>query len=116
MKLNKKDKDEFRNKIIELLKEVPEGQLVQIDKDILEGLLFETITVSEENNIQAKLPIWSGEFLSKIDLSQVDFTNVSWSLINFKLTDDDILGFKYGKDYTRRFQLDKNKQLMQKLQ
>ena len=60
MKLNKKDKDEFRNKIIELLKEVPEGQLVQIDKDILEGLLFETITVSEENNIQAKLPIWSG--------------------------------------------------------
>ena len=81
MNLSKKNKDELRNGILELLKEVPEGQLVQIDKDILEGLLFETITVSEEKNIQVKVPVWSGEFLSKIDLSQVDFTNVSWSLI-----------------------------------
>lgn len=28
-----------------------------------------------------KLPIWSGDFLSKIDLSEVSFDNVAWSMI-----------------------------------
>ena len=98
MNLSKKNKDELRNGILELLKEVPEGQLVQIDKDILEGLLFETITVSEEKNIQVKVPVWSGEFLSKIDLSQVDFTNVSWSLLGIDYSDE-LSGELYEKDY-----------------
>lgn len=82
MKLSKNNKDELKNEIIKWLKEVPNGQLVQIDKEILEDLLFETITIDTENNIQVKVPVWSGEFLSKIDLSQVDFTNVSWSLLD----------------------------------
>ena len=81
MKLNKQSKDELRKKIIEQLKEVPIGQMVQIDKETLEDLLFETITVDKEKGIQVKLPVWSGEFLRKIDLSQVDFTNVSWSML-----------------------------------
>ena len=81
MKLSKNNKDELKNEIIRWLKEVPNGQLVQIDKENLEDLLFETITIDIEKNIQVKVPVWSGEFLSKIDLSQVDFTNVSWSLL-----------------------------------
>ena len=97
MKLNKKDKDEFRNKIIEQLKEVPEGQLLQIDKEILEDLLFETITVDKEKGIQIKLPVWSGEFLSKIDLSQVDFTNVSWTLLGAYNIND----AKHYKEYIK---------------
>ena len=81
MKLNKQSKDELRKKIIEQLKEVPIGQMVQIDKETLEELLFETITVDKEKGIQVKLPVWSGEFLRKIDLSQIDFTNVSWAML-----------------------------------
>ena len=81
MKLNKQTKDELRAKIVEQLKEVPIGQMVKIDKETLEDLLFETITVDKERCIQVKLPVWSGEFLRKIDLSQVDFTNVSWSML-----------------------------------
>ena len=81
MKLNKQTKDELRAKIVEQLKEVPIEQMVKIDKETLEDLLFETITVDKERGIQVKLPVWSGEFLRKIDLSQVDFTNVSWSML-----------------------------------
>lgn len=81
MKLNTKSKNELRKKIIEQLEKVPDGQRVQLDKDILNNLLFETVTIDKEKNIQVKLPVWSGTFLKKIDLSQVDFTNVSWFIL-----------------------------------
>lgn len=81
MKLSRQSKDELRKKIIEQLKEVPEGQRVQLDKELLEDLLFEVVTLDKEKGIKAKLPVWSGEFLKKIDLSQVDFTDVSWDIL-----------------------------------
>lgn len=81
MKLNRQSKDELRKKIIEQLKEVPEGQRVQLDKELLEDLLFEVVTLDKEKGIKVKLPVWSGEFLKKIDLSQVDFTDVSWNIL-----------------------------------
>ena len=81
MKLNKVAKDELRKKIEVELKEVPEGQRIQLDKDLLEDLLFEVVTLNKEKDIKVKLPVWSGEFLRKIDLSQVDFTNVSWLIL-----------------------------------
>ena len=81
MKLNKQSKDELRKEIIEQLKKVPNGQRVQLDKDLLEDLLFEVVTLDKEKDIKVKLPIWSGEFLKKIDLSQVDYTNVSWGML-----------------------------------
>lgn len=82
MQLSKVAKDELRKKIEEELKDVPERQRIQLDKDILEYLLFEEIILNKEKNIKVKLPVWSGEFLRKIDLSQVDFTNVSWDILS----------------------------------
>lgn len=82
MKLNTQAKDELRAKIIEQLKNVPKGQRVNLEKELLEDLLFEVITLDKEKDIKVKLPVWSGWFLSKIDLSQVDFSNVSWSMLD----------------------------------
>lgn len=82
MKLSIKSKDELRKFIEERIIDIPENQKLQLDKKILEDLLFETITIDKEKEIILKLPVWSGEFLKKIDLSQVDFTNVSWAILN----------------------------------
>lgn len=79
MKLNKEGRDELRKQIEERLKTVPEGQRVTIKKDLLEELLFETI---KYDDIVIKLPFWSGKFLSKIDLSNVDFEDVSWTALS----------------------------------
>lgn len=82
MKLSYQDKKELRTKIEEQLQRVPEGQMVRLDKEILENLLFDVITVDKETGTKVKLPTWSGEFLKKIDLSQVDFSNVSWCFLD----------------------------------
>ena len=81
MILNKKSKDELRTKIIEKLKEVPKGKRITIDKEILDELLFDTIITNKKTREIIKIPVWSGDFLQKIDLSEVDFTNVSWSIL-----------------------------------
>lgn len=68
---------------MEQLNNVPEGQKVHLDKKILEELLFEEIVIDESKGWIAKLPVWSGEFLRKIDLSEVSFENVSWVLLSW---------------------------------
>lgn len=86
MKLNKKGKDELRQKIEEELKEVPVGQRVHLDKELLESLLFDTCTeklnkiwgTNSGKDIKVKYIVWSGAFLSKIDLSEVSFDDVWW--------------------------------------
>ena len=78
MKLSNQGKNELRNHIVEQLKKVPNGQRVKLEKDLLEDLLFEVVTIDKEKEIKLKLPIWSGDFLKKIDLSEVDFSDVSW--------------------------------------
>ena len=80
MQLNREDKDKLREYIEVRINEIPYGQRLQLDKEILESLLFEPITINKEKVLKLKLPIWSGDFLKKIDLSQVDFTNVSWGI------------------------------------
>ena len=80
MQLNREDKDKLREYIEGRINEIPYGQRLQLDKEILESLLFEPITINKEKGLKLKLPIWSGDFLKKIDLSQVDFTNVSWGI------------------------------------
>ena len=87
MQLNKQSKNELRKRIVEQLKEVPKGQKIKLDKELLEYLLFEVITLDKTTDTKVKLPIWSGEFLKKIDLSQVDFTNVSWCILDYKESD-----------------------------
>ncbi len=93
MKLSTKSKDELRNLIEENVTNIPEGQKLQLDKKILEDLLFETITIDKEKGLILKLPVWSGNFLKKIDLSQVDFSNVSWAILDF---DPDFTISTYG--------------------
>ena len=82
MKLNNQSKNELRSKIVTYLSEVPSGQKIKLDGELLDSLLFETITINKEKGIQVKLPVWSGSFLRKIDLSQVDFEDVSWSALD----------------------------------
>lgn len=78
MKLSNNDKNELRQKIVERLQSVPDGQRIHLDKDLLEDLLFNELVCNKENGETVKLPVWSGEFLRKIDLSEVSFDNVSW--------------------------------------
>ncbi len=80
MKLRQKDKDILREKVEEELESVKEGERVRIDKEALEELLFdEVITLYNGEEIIVKLPVWSGAFLRKIDLSEVSFDNVLWN-------------------------------------
>lgn len=82
MNLNEKQKIQvFREKTVELLNGVPEGKRMHIDKNMLEKLLFDEIVYNKNTGETLKLPVWSGDFLRKIDLSEVDFEDVSWSLI-----------------------------------
>lgn len=102
MKLNKKGKDELRQKIEEELKEVPVGQRVHLDKELLESLLFDTCTeklsdlwgINSGKDVQVKYIVRSGAFLSKIDLSEVSFDNVMWKL-NYEPESYFIEGSKY---------------------
>lgn len=89
MKLNLRDKNELRMEIKELVKEisledVAKGKRVHLDKEFLEWLLFDEIVYNKEKNLTLKLPAWSGPFLSRIDLSEVSFEDVAWSLLGYK--------------------------------
>lgn len=73
-----------RKHLEKLLQEIPEGIKIKIDKDFLEELLFEKVIItyqedSDKTEYTAKYPIWTGPFLRKIDLSEVDFSYVDWS-------------------------------------
>lgn len=104
MKLNEQGKNELRKEIEYQLKNVPEGQRVHLKKDLLEDLLFEKIIYEKETGKFFKLPIWSGDFLSKIDLSEVSFEDVAWNirLPEKKIYHDNdiykIMEFIYGED------------------
>lgn len=79
MKLDKKGKEDLRKIIEERLQDVPQGQRIHIDKKILEELLFDILSFNLGNKLyKMKKPVWSGDFLSKIDLSEISFEDVSW--------------------------------------
>lgn len=75
--IKSEDKKTLQKQIELELINIPEGQRVHIDKDALEQLMFETFILTDKN-IKIKIPIWSGEVLRKIDLSEVSFEDVSW--------------------------------------
>ena len=91
MKLNVESKNKLRAKIVEELKGVPADKKIKLDKDLLEFLLFDELeyTVIQEIDkpvtLKPRIPIWSGEFLRHIDLSEVDFSNVAWSILGYVL-------------------------------
>lgn len=79
MKLNESGKEEVRKLIEELVKKVPEGQRIKLPKDVLEGLMFYNFEEHYGKNMVEKhrVPIWTGKFLRKIDLSELNFTDSS---------------------------------------
>lgn len=94
MFLNKKEKDKLRKMIEEKLKFVPEGYKITLEKELLEELLFKKEIIDPKLNIVAKLPVWSGSFLKKIDLSEISFDGVCWGKMYFKPNIEE----KYSKE------------------
>lgn len=82
--MDKKEIEQLRDSIKQKLENSKFEGRIKIDKDVLEQLLFDSYTVgvygSEKGQTYkpVKLPVWSGEFLQKIDLSEVDFSGVLW--------------------------------------
>ena len=76
---NQVERDLYREHVVEKTNKVPLGIKVHLDKDLLEALLFDKIT--RKDGVVVKLPVWSGEFLEKLDLSEVSFEDVSWGLL-----------------------------------
>lgn len=81
MKLNNKDRRNLRSKVEEKLKNVPENsEKIKFDRELLDQLIFDemTINLSGKSSI-IKYPVWTGQKLRKLDLSEVSFDNVYWS-------------------------------------
>ena len=81
MKLSKKDKQELRKSVEVLLNASPDNKKIQLSNETLDQLLFDTYVVNKEKGIKVKLPVWSGDFLRKLDLSRVSFEDVSWGML-----------------------------------
>lgn len=79
---------------------------VKISKSLLEEALFKK--VKSKTGKVGKLLVWSGEFLKKVDLSEISFSNVIWNPIAPYLCDEEYFGadFKeiqnYFKDLVKR--------------
>ena len=37
---------------------------------------------SQKDNVIAKIPVWSGNFLQKVDLSNIEFSDVSFCMLD----------------------------------
>lgn len=73
------ERNKLRKELEEKLREVPKGERIHIDKEELDSLIFEQYLIEGEN-ISCKIPVWTGDFLTKLDLSELEFENVSWSI------------------------------------
>lgn len=74
---------ELRKKYEKELSKLEPGERIHIDKNLLESLLFETKELYYRYNGEPdkiKFLVWSGPFLSKIDLSEISFDNVEWDI------------------------------------
>lgn len=73
-RLSKESRNKIRKVIIDQLKEIPDGERIKLDVKLLDDLIFFKY-YNEELNQQIKIPIWTGEFLRKIDLRELSFEN-----------------------------------------
>lgn len=81
MNLDNHLKKELR-KIIECkVRRVPFGKRIKIDNELLEELIFEQDPCGAKG---VRVPIWTGKFLSKIDLSELSFDNVNFNANLFR--------------------------------
>lgn len=75
MRLTNDQKTDLRYKIKRLLESDEVKERIKIDKELLEQLIFDE---GNYKGARCKVVAWSGSFLSKIDLSEIDFDNVLW--------------------------------------
>lgn len=66
-KFSEESKNKLRGFIISELEQVEDGKRILLPVDLIESLIFK--------NYPIKIPIWTGPFLRKIDLSKIDFTD-----------------------------------------
>ena len=78
MKINYQTREELRRMVEAKLKNVPEGTKIHIDVSLLAELLFEEEILDQTTGNIGKIPVWTGDFLRKIDLSEVSFDGVCW--------------------------------------
>lgn len=70
----------LREKVKKYLETYCNHEKVIIPKELLEGLLFEVVEVNIKGKwYKVKVPIWSGDFISKIDLKEITFQDVLWN-------------------------------------
>lgn len=78
MKLNAKGLEELRKHILKLLENVPEGEMVKLDTKLLDDLIF--FKGKNQQGEFIKVPVWTGPFLRKLDLSKLSFKNVFFGI------------------------------------
>lgn len=77
-KLSSQRKSILRKELEKMLVEVPEGERIKLERDVLEELIFERVYVKDSVTKYKKVIVWDGAFLRKIDLSEVSFDDVDW--------------------------------------
>lgn len=86
MTLDENKINELRVSLQELLNDVPEGERIKLNKELLEQLIFDAYVEKREmddkniSDVLVKYVVWSGPFLRKLDLSEVSFDNVMWQI------------------------------------
>lgn len=79
MKLSEETKTKMRKIIEDEFKKVPEGIKVKLDIEMMDELIFYYGYLKDEGDIdykRFKVPIWTPDCLSKIDLSELSFKNI----------------------------------------
>lgn len=119
MILKNADKKRLRKYLETKIEKVPAGEKIQIDKEILEQLIFIKDYGYDEsgNKISFKYPAWTGPFLKKIDLSEVSFDGVIWDyhIIEKLFTTDQHLEYKFkviNRNYSNQKIENKEKKIL----
>ena len=97
MTLNEESKNKLRQLIEKELIGAEYKERIPLETELLEQLLFKKQKIGV-CKIVAKFPVWSGDFLSKIDLSGVSFENVVWNteaIKHYVGQDVDIIDYSY---------------------
>ena len=100
MKLNYSDRCNLRDYLLNVLEDVPEGERVSLPNDLLDQLIFER--ARGYDGLLYKVPVWTGSFLKKLDLSSISFERVLWNRTS------DCLDELFSSDVQRRLELSYN--------
>lgn len=100
MKLSEETKTKMRKLIEDEFRNVPEGIKVKLDNEMMDELIFYYGGLKESvdsNYNKFKVPIWTPDCLSKIDLSELSFKNI-WIDAGGE-SDEEILDYETEKFY-----------------